>query len=98
MTQVECPVYMPTSKPVATSQILTVSSCEPEAMCMPSDEYATDSTLSLWPVKTCRRAPVETFHSRTVQSFEPDTSHSPSGENATDRHDLVCPSSTRTHG
>src|SRR5882724_10764281 len=30
-TDLECPVYTPTCKPVATSQILTVSSSEPEA-------------------------------------------------------------------
>src|SRR3981189_249097 len=43
-TSLKCPVCLLTCKPLAASQIMTVLSAEPEAMSIPSGEYATEKT------------------------------------------------------
>src|SRR5204863_416064 len=81
----------PTSCPVDTSQMHTVLSQDPDTMCMPSGENATDVTKDVCP---CRgdptSCPVDTSQMHTVLSSDPDTMCMPSGENATDVTQSVC--------
>jgi hypothetical protein len=68
--------------PVVASQSRTVSSSEPEASTLPSDEKPTAVTLLLWPLSVCLQAPVVVPQSRTVLSHEPEAGTLPSGEKA----------------
>jgi hypothetical protein len=68
--------------PSVASQSRTVSSSEPEASTLPSDEKPTAVTLLLWPLSVCLQAPVVVPQSRTVLSHEPEAGTLPSGEKA----------------
>src|SRR6266852_8711792 len=78
--------------PIVTFDTRIVRSSEPETMCRPSDENATDQTQPLCPVKgPAAVSPVMACHTRNVPSLEPETMYWPSGENATDQTIPVCP-------
>jgi hypothetical protein len=67
------------------SQIIIVLSQDPETICLPLGEYATDVTLSVWPFKgspIC--ALVLQFHIQSVPSQDAETKLVPSGEYAID--------------
>jgi hypothetical protein len=68
---------------VAASQILTVLSCEADAMAAPSGEYATPWTDSEWPLSVRSYLPMAAFQTLTVLSPEADAMAAPSGEYAT---------------
>ena len=69
------------SKPEATFQRQTVPSAEPDAMCTPSQEIATDKTPFVCPVKRGRTFAHEVLsHTQIVISIEPETMQLPSNE------------------
>ncbi|KAF8219605.1 hypothetical protein L208DRAFT_1207457, partial [Tricholoma matsutake] len=59
-------------------------SSEPDTICVPSFENATELTQSVWPFSSFSSTPVNTSHTQTEQSYEPDTIHVPSFENVTE--------------
>ena len=72
--------------PLCIFQSRIVLSEEPDTMCFPSGEKATDQTESVCPWRGFPTwPPVCASQSRIVLSPEPDTMCLPSGENATDQ-------------
>ena len=78
------PESVDSSRPVATSHNLIVSSHEPEARTLPSGEKATDVTSSVCPVRVHNSLPVDTSHRLIVSSQAPEARSAPSGEKATE--------------
>jgi hypothetical protein len=71
--------------PLSVSHKRTVLSSEPETICFPSEEKATDLTRPVWPFNgSPSGAPLSAFHKRTVLSSEPEIICFPSGEKVTD--------------
>src|SRR5438045_1171366 len=64
--------------PLPASQILTVTSLDPDTMRVPSCENATDLTSWLWPSSILRQVPLPASQILTVSSLDPDTTHVPS--------------------
>jgi hypothetical protein len=85
-----CPVRdSPTCSPVSKSQILTVSSADPDTTCLPL--VATDRIRLLCPCRVRSCSPVSVFHILIVLSSDPETMYFPSSENATELTSPVCP-------
>src|SRR6266571_4086667 len=85
-----CPVV--SVSPVMAFHTRIVPSKQPETMCWPFGENATDMTESGCPLKgPATVSPVVAFHIRIVPSEEPETMSWPSGENATDPTEPECP-------
>src|ERR1700694_3240287 len=70
---------------------LAVVSSLPVRIKRPDGEYATDTTVSLWPENVRNRSPVLTSHNRAVNSVLPVSTNLPSGENLTERSVPLCP-------
>ena len=85
-SQSVCPEKGPaTVSPVMEFHTRIVSSPEPETMCRPSGENATELTGSVCPTKRpAAVSPVVAFHIRIVPSSEAEAMCWPSGDNATD--------------
>ena len=67
-------------------------STDPETMCWPSGENATEVTKSECPLNgPATVSPVMVFHTQIVLSLEPETMCWPSGENATEFTKFECP-------
>jgi hypothetical protein len=71
-----------TVSPVMAFHTRIVQSCEPETMCWPSGENATNMTQSVCPVKgPATVSPVMAFHTRIALSRKPEMMYWPSDEN-----------------
>src|SRR6267154_1593363 len=81
-----CPVRGARSgSPVSASHNQMVLSYDPDTMCLPSGENATELTRLSCPVRGARSSsPVSASHNQIVVSSDTDTMHLPSGENATE--------------
>ena len=76
---------------------LIVSSCEPEAICRPSGEKATDVTTSLWPSSVTKHSPLSVSQILKVVSYKPEAICRLTGEKAIDVTQLLWPSSVTKH-
>ena len=85
LTKAVCPFRVRISRPLSTSQSLTVVSALPEASTFPSGENATELTQFVCPLRVRSSRPVVTSQSLIVASALPEASTFPSGEKATIR-------------
>ena len=78
---------------VAVAEVMMVVLPEPpKAMYTPSGEYATDQTVSVWPVKVLRAGPsMDASQTMAVLSSPPGAMYLPPSEYATDTTQLVWP-------
>ena len=81
-TAPSCPSIFETCVPDMTSQTRTVPSSEPETIPCPSEDNATDHTVT---------SPVVESHIRMVPSYDVETIRVPSLETATEVTSLICP-------
>src|SRR2546423_8307679 len=79
--------------PLLASQILTVSSSDPDASRAESCEKATELTAPLWPSSVCRHSPLLASQILTVLSYDADASRAESCEKETDQTAPLWPSS-----
>mmetsp|Transcript_18587 Transcript_18587/g.47084 ORF Transcript_18587/g.47084 Transcript_18587/m.47084 type:complete len:253 (-) Transcript_18587:719-1477(-) len=82
--------------PLASSQMRSDSSSEPDTARRESGVTASAYTASLWPISVARHAPLATSHRRSVVSVEPVMTWRPSRVNPTAYTGPVWPSSTRS--
>ena len=67
--------------PVTASQIQMVLSWDPQMMCWPSGEKATENTPQIWPSRGLTTiAPISASQIQTVMSLDPETMWHPLGE------------------
>src|ERR1700733_11708459 len=95
-----CPLKGPaTTFPVTASHTRMVLSTEPEAICLPLEEKATQLTVPVCILRGPKAIfPVCASQTMIVQSLDPETMYLPSDENVAHQTSSVCPLNVRFCG